>query len=87
MFPTLAMLSEWHIVLALIILLLLFGGKKLPELARGLGEAIKEYTKSRRDITTDNVCKPASLLTQAEPPTKPTPVPSNPQKPDDSKLN
>ena len=85
MLPILAMISEWHIVLALIILLLLFGGKKLPELARGLGEAIREFTKSKRDITSDDASRPASPPAQAESPTKPTS--SIPQKPGDSKLN
>ena len=46
----LATLSEWHVILALVIILLLFGGKKLPELARGLGEAMKEFKKAQRDL-------------------------------------
>ncbi len=87
MLPTLAMLSEWHIVLALIILLLLFGGKKLPELARGLGEAIKEFTKAKRDITTNGTCQPVAPPAPTEPPAKPAQPPSVPQKPDDPKLN
>lgn len=32
-----------EILVVLVILLLLFGGKKVPELARGLGEALKEF--------------------------------------------
>jgi sec-independent protein translocase protein TatA len=32
-----------EIVLVLLVILLLFGGKKIPELARGLGEALKEF--------------------------------------------
>jgi sec-independent protein translocase protein TatA len=94
MLPIFAMLSEWHIILLLVVVLLLFGGKKLPELARGLGEAIREFTKSKRDITTNDPCQPPAtppaepLLTPpAEPPAKPTPTPSVPQKPDDPKLN
>jgi len=35
-----------EIVIVAIILLVLFGGKKLPELAKGLGDAIKEFKKS-----------------------------------------
>ena len=32
------------------VVLLLFGGKKLPEFARGLGEGIKEFKKATNDI-------------------------------------
>ena len=53
MAPVLAVLSEWHIILALIIVFLLFGGKKLPELARGIGEAMKEFKKASKDVHGD----------------------------------
>jgi len=43
------MFSEWHMILLLIIVFLLFGGKKLPELARGVGEAMKEFKKASRE--------------------------------------
>ena len=46
----LAMLSDWHIIVLLFIVVLLFGGKKLPEVARGLGEAMREFKKASRDI-------------------------------------
>lgn len=39
----LAFLSTWHIVVLLVIVLLLFGGKKLPELARGLGKGLRIF--------------------------------------------
>ena len=88
MTPIFAMLSEWHVVLALVILLLLFGGKKLPELARGLGEAIREFTKSKRDITTTDVSQPGSTPpAPAELSAKPPQTPSVTQKPGDPKLN
>lgn len=38
-----------EILVILVILLLLFGGKKLPELARGLGTALKELRKAAKD--------------------------------------
>ncbi|MEW6159380.1 MAG: twin-arginine translocase TatA/TatE family subunit [Verrucomicrobiota bacterium] len=44
-----AMLNGWEIVLILAIVLLLFGARKLPELARGLGQGIKEFKKSSRE--------------------------------------
>ena len=53
MTPVLAVISEWHIFLVLIIVFLLFGGKKLPELARGIGEAMREFKKASRDIQDD----------------------------------
>lgn len=33
------------------VILLLFGGKKLPEMMRGLGQGIKEFKKAANDIT------------------------------------
>ena len=46
----LAMLNGWEIVALLAIVLIIFGAKKLPELARGLGQGIKEFKKSSREI-------------------------------------
>ena len=40
-------------MLVFVILLLLFGAKKLPELAKGLGQAIKEFTKAKNDLNDD----------------------------------
>lgn len=48
---TFAMLNGWEIVLILAVVLVLFGAKKLPELARGLGSGIKEFKKATRDVT------------------------------------
>lgn len=45
------MLGGWEIVLILAVVLLLFGAKKLPELARGLGTGIKEFKKATSEVT------------------------------------
>jgi len=37
-----------ELIILLLIILLLFGPKKLPELARGLGEAVREFRKAAR---------------------------------------
>ena len=45
------MLGGWEIVLILAVVLILFGAKKLPELAKGLGTGIKEFKKATREVT------------------------------------
>ena len=40
---SLGLVGPWQIVLVVVIVLLLFGGKKIPELMRGLGSGIKEF--------------------------------------------
>ena len=37
-------------ILILLIILLLFGAKKLPELAKGLGKGMKEFKKAQNDM-------------------------------------
>lgn len=39
-----------EIILILVVVLVLFGGKKIPELARGLGKAQAEYKKAKEAI-------------------------------------
>jgi sec-independent protein translocase protein TatA len=59
--------TPWHIVLLLLIALLLFGGKRLPEIGRSLGSGMREF----KDAITGN--SPESTESQPElPPTEPT---------------
>lgn len=44
-------LGGGEIILILAIALILFGGKKLPELARGLGQGIREFKKATDNAT------------------------------------
>jgi sec-independent protein translocase protein TatA len=41
----------FELVVIVLIALLFFGGKKLPELMRGLGNGIKEFKKAQSDIS------------------------------------
>ena len=43
-------LGPWEIVLVVFVIIILFGGKKIPELARGLGKALKEFRKTTKDL-------------------------------------
>jgi sec-independent protein translocase protein TatA len=67
---TLAALLAWNlggpeILMILLIILLLFGAKKLPELARGLAQSMREFTKAREDVERElkQVADPSQPLT------------------------
>lgn len=50
------------------IILLLFGAKKLPELARGLGSAVREFSKAKDDIQSEITRPPTAPAPQIETP-------------------
>jgi sec-independent protein translocase protein TatA len=75
--PTLAFLGWPEIVAILVIVLILFGAKKLPELAKGLGQGIKEFKKASADVQND--LRRAVEEEYHEPP--PPPAPRPPQQP------
>ena len=45
----LRMIGPWQIILILAIVLLLFGGRKIPELMKGLGGGLKEFKKAVKE--------------------------------------
>ena len=69
-----------EVVVVLFLILLLFGAKRLPELARGFGKSIKEFKKATSNIEDDirsaiedepQKPPPSSTPTQEEEPPKP----------------
>jgi len=42
-----------ELVVIILVVVLLFGGKKIPELMRGLGSGIKEFNKAKNDVTSE----------------------------------
>ena len=69
-------LGGGEIILILALILILFGARKLPELAKGLGQGIKEFKKATKEVTDevtnamdDNTPNPSKRL----PPTPPQP--------------
>jgi sec-independent protein translocase protein TatA len=62
--------TPWHIVLLLVIALLLFGGKRLPEIGKALGSGMREF----KDAVTGN--SPPSAETPPELPPAEPPVAS-----------
>lgn len=59
-------IGGWEVVLILAVVLILFGAKKLPELAKGLGSGIKEFKKASREVTEE-----IQNVTADAPPAKP----------------
>ncbi|WP_318311048.1 twin-arginine translocase TatA/TatE family subunit [Flagellimonas crocea] len=45
----LGMLGPWQIVLIVAVIVLLFGGRKIPELMKGLGSGIKEFKDATKE--------------------------------------
>ncbi len=43
----LGVVGPWQIVLVVVVLMLFFGGKKIPELMRGLGQGMKEFKNAK----------------------------------------
>ncbi|MDH4069696.1 MAG: twin-arginine translocase TatA/TatE family subunit [Ignavibacteria bacterium] len=46
-------LGATEIILIVLVILLFFGARKLPELAQGLGKGIKEFRKATKEIQDD----------------------------------
>lgn len=46
-------LGFWEIALIVLVVLLLFGGKKIPELMRGLGKGVKSFKEGMKDVEDD----------------------------------
>ena len=51
MTSVLLMIGPWQIALIAVAVLLFFGGKKIPELMKGLGQGMKEFKKAKKDIS------------------------------------
>ena len=46
----LSILAPEHLILVAFIVLLLFGGKKIPELMKGLGKGVREFTDAKNNL-------------------------------------
>jgi sec-independent protein translocase protein TatA len=64
-----------ELLIILVIILLLFGAKKLPELARGLGSSMKEFKKATQDVQEDF----KEAIDAADPKTGPAKPPADPK--------
>ena len=81
-----AFFGGWEIVLILAVVLILFGAKKLPELAKGLGTGIKEFKKATREVTDELQNADTSTPPPAAKPTLPANTTPQSNKPPETKV-
>jgi sec-independent protein translocase protein TatA len=67
--------QPWHIIIVVGLALLFFGGQKLPELGKGLGEGLRGFKEGMKGITEDTP-KPADTahVTTPKPETPTEPI-------------
>lgn len=56
----------WQIVLIVIVVLLLFGGKKIPELMKGLGKGVRSFKEGMNGEDTDKTSEKSSKNTDTD---------------------
>ena len=49
-YPLIIMLGTWEIIAIVAVVLLLFGGKKIPELMQGIGKGVKSFKKGMNEV-------------------------------------
>ena len=57
LFVLAGMIGPQQIILILVIVLIFFGGRKIPELMKGLGKGMKEFKKATREDDDDDKAK------------------------------
>jgi sec-independent protein translocase protein TatA len=62
-------LSPWHWAILAVVVILLFGAKKLPDAARSLGKSMRIFKSEIREMQTENKAETSAL--QANPATNP----------------
>jgi len=66
-------ISAWHVVIVLLVVVLLFGAKRLPDLAKSVGQSMKIFKHEVKDLREDDA--PAATTTApATPPVVPPTV-------------
>ena len=52
-YPLIFNLGFWEIVIIALVILLIFGGKKIPELMNGLGKGVKNFKEGMKEVEDD----------------------------------
>jgi TatA/E family protein of Tat protein translocase len=62
-------MGPWELLVVFLVILLLFGAKRLPEIAQGMGKGIREFRKAMKDTTSE-----IKSSLDEEPPATPKPA-------------
>ena len=65
-FVLLGMIGPWQIVLIVAVVLLLFGGRKIPELMKGIGKGAREFKKGLSGEDEEDEDEPKKDVTKKE---------------------
>lgn len=76
-------MSEW-IIIAAVGVVLLFSAKKLPDMARGLGQSMRIFKAETRGLKEDDARAETKSVASAEPPA-PAPAPARDKVPDETR--
>ena len=71
-------MGHWEILIIFVVILLIFGAKRIPEMAQGLGKGIREFRTAMRDVQEEIEMNPP-----ANPPTQQPPDQTVAQQPPD----
>lgn len=58
----LGFVGPWQVVIVLLVVVLLFGGRKIPELMKGIGQGMKEFKKATKEDEDEEKTKEENKL-------------------------
>lgn len=65
-------MGHWEILIIFVVILLIFGAKRIPEMAQGLGKGIREFRTAMRDVQ-DEIEAPKQPAQPTAPPAQTEP--------------
>ena len=54
-------MGHWEILIIFLVILLVFGAKRIPEMMKAMGQGVKEFKKATRDIASDEEDAPPAI--------------------------
>ena len=63
-------MGHWEILIIFVVILLIFGAKRIPEMAQGLGKGIREFRTAMRDVQEEIDVNPPANQPAKQPPTQ-----------------